>query len=242
MKITGLFLTLIISVTFFSCKKESPNDPDPTPKVKIYIEDYTSGSTHSIYTFNLNYDNKGRLVSMVSAASQGDRFEYSYQSGSVTMDLFNSNTLSIHEMFFLNNNSQVDSTFQYNDTQDSTSERYIYNGSKQLIKLIIYDYSKAVSTIDDITNYTYDASGNVITEVSSYSHTTYEYYPDLSANINLGLYLVQPTKNLIKTATISDGYDTQVLNHTYTFDTNNRLSSEKIMSDNGEIGIKTYTY
>ena len=105
---------------------------------------------------------------MVSAASQGDRFEYGYTTGGITLDLFESNTLSIHEMFFMNSNSQVDSTFQYNNTQDSMSERYIYNSSKQLIKLIEYDYSKAGSTVGNITNYTYDGRGNVITEADNY--------------------------------------------------------------------------
>ena len=61
MKITGLFLTLIISITFFSCKKEGSNDLNPSSKIKTYTEDYTSGSTHATYTFNLNYDNEGRL-------------------------------------------------------------------------------------------------------------------------------------------------------------------------------------
>ena len=241
MRKTRLFFAVIISVTFFSCKKENANDPARTSKVKTYTEDYTLGNTHIVYTFNLNYDSEGRLVSMVSTTSQGDRFEYAYQNGEATLDIFHSNAVTVHENFYLNNNSQVDSTFQYNDTNDSTSEKYFYNGKKQIIKMIEYTYSNGKATADNVTNYTYDATGNLISEVDYYSQTTYDYYPDLSYHLNLGLSFLPETINLVKTTTVSYG-TTQVVNHSYTFDSNSRLSTEKAVGDNGEIVIKTYTY
>jgi hypothetical protein len=41
---------------------------------------------------------------------------------------------------------------------------------------------------------------------------------------------------------IPSGGSTVILNHTYTFDGSNRLSTEKITDDTGDIVIKTYTY
>ena len=49
-------------------------------------------------------------------------------------------------------------------------------------------------------------------------------------------------KNLVKTTIINSGGITNTLSHTYTFDTSNRLSTEKITADTGEVVIKTYTY
>lgn len=238
-----LLFALISSTLFLSCKKETSNSPDPASRVKTYTEEYTSGSTHVTGTFNLNYDNDGRLISMISTSSQGDRFQYNYLNGGATVDIFNSNTLSVHEKFLLNSDSKLDSTFQYNDTQDTTTEKYIYNSNKQLIKMINYVYSGGSSAVDDVTTYTYDASGDAVKEQDYYSQTTCEYYTDLSNSLSLGLdFLPFNSKKLVKTTTISDGYSTQVLNHTYTFDSDKRLTGEKIITDTGDIAIKTYTY
>ncbi len=38
------------------------------------------------------------------------------------------------------------------------------------------------------------------------------------------------------------GGDITPLNHTYTFDTSNRISTEKVIADSGDIVIRTYTY
>ena len=51
---------------------------------------------------------------------------YKYNvDGSFSLDLYDDGTnLSIHENFFLNSSKLVDSTFQYDDTQDTTTEKY----------------------------------------------------------------------------------------------------------------------
>ncbi|MEO6187224.1 MAG: hypothetical protein ABIO82_08055 [Ginsengibacter sp.] len=244
MRIVRLF-PVIFLLAFASCKKESSSgDIDPLlAKVKTYTEDYTTDATHIHATFNLSYDNQGRVVSMISTASQGDRFEYSYDGSTATMELFNSNVVGIHEIVFLNSNSLPDSTFQYNDTQDTSTEKYIYNASKQLVKLIEYDYSNNVSIISNVSNYTYDAEGDMIRKTESYSETTYEYYPDLLNTLILNFDFSPGTgKHLVKKTTYSDGYDTVVLEHSYTFDSTNRLRTETVVADSGEVVIRTYTY
>jgi len=107
-----------------SCKKNSDKGPTGiTNKLKLYIEDARATPYNSIDTFSLTYDNDNRITSLRSKTLQ---FVYAYPSNGFTMDLYESSHLSIHEIGFIKGN-YVDSTFQYNDTFDSTTEKYIYN-------------------------------------------------------------------------------------------------------------------
>lgn len=248
MTIYKILLPCLFVFAFTSCQKQIDN-PDPNPvvppstdRIKTYTEDYTASSGHYVNTYNLSYDANSRIVNLVSVASPGDKFVYTYSTGSFTLDLYNSNVLGIHELLFLNSNSFIDSTVADNGPGDSTSEKYQYNAAKQLTKLTAYTISGGVRTVDDVSNYSYDNNGNLIKDVSQYSVTTYDYYPNL---INPVLFLhpfLPGPKLLIKTTTNTNGGTVVVLNHTYTFDANNRLSTEKVIADNGEILIKTYTY
>ncbi len=198
---------------------------------------------HSVVTFNLSYDAGDRLVKMISASSPGDRFEFQYANGSYILDLYNSNALSIHELILLNSNSLVDSTFQYNDTNDSTTEKYLYNAARQLITLKEYEYSMATgSVLFNTSNYVYDNNGNAIKVTDNSSATTYEYYTGLVNNLVLTTPYFPVNKNLVKTTIVNSGGTIVTLNHTYTFDSFNRLSTEKIIAGNGEMATRTYTY
>lgn len=192
----------------------------------------------------MTYDNNNRLLSIVSTpAPSGLKFVYQYSTSSFTLDLYNSNTLSIHEIAWLNAIPFVDSTFQYNNTNDTTTEKYIYNASKQLVKKNEYSYSKATGgTLDNTTNYTYDNNGNVITETDDSGTTTYDYYSNLLTPFSLNMSYSPVTKNLPKTLTLKSGGITVSATHTYTFDSNNRLTTDKAVGSNGDIITKSYTY
>jgi len=194
-------------------------------------------------TFNLAYDNNDREISMTSAVNSGDRFEFQYSTGSFIMDLYNHNVLNIHEVFYITNNSFIDSSFQYNDTQDSMTEKYIYNSAKQLITLKEYEYSTATGAVlFNTTHILYDSNGNPINATDDNSVTTYEYYPDLLNNLVFGIPYSPISKSLVKTTTYNESGTSSVFNHVYTFDASNRISTEKITSDDGEVLIKSYTY
>ena len=179
---------------------------------------------------------------MTSVSSPGDYFKYQYSTGSFAMDLHNADGSFIHENFFLNNNQLVDSTIQYNDTKDTTTEKYTYNANKQLVSLKTYDYTSANGAdVYNIENYQYDNNGNMIKMADNFSVTTYEYYPDLLNNLTIGTPYSAITKNLVKTTTVSDGGSPVTLNHVYTFDDNKRITSETITASSGEVVVKSYT-
>jgi hypothetical protein len=245
----NLFYILIVFI-FASCQKEfSNNDPGTSQsilKVKTYTEDITSGGTHSAITFNLAYDASNRLTSMISAASSGDKFVFQYSNSSYTMDLYNSNVVSIHEVFFVNSNQFVDSTVQYDDGQDTMTEKYIYNSALQLTTLKEYDYSQLTGAVlFNVENYTYDSNGNMIqsTESDNNSVTTYDYYSNLVNDVHIFTPYLPGSKNLVKTTASNIGGTITTINHTYTFDSENRLSTETATEDTtGDVVIKTYTY
>lgn len=248
MRISKILLAFIIAVSFSACQKELNPDSSGTPlsttsKIKTYTEDVTSGGTHTFMTLNLNYDSQNRLISMTSATDPGARFEYHYAIASFTLDLYNSNKLDIHEVSYLNSYSLVDSTLQYNQEKDTTTEKYIYNTAKQLIKKMQYEYSYATGAeLENVTNYFYDNIGNVIKETDYTSEYTYEYYPDLVNNFVLGTPYEATSKNLVKTTTSNAAGPFLTFHHVYTLDASKRIISETASGPDGEVGIKTYTY
>jgi hypothetical protein len=253
------FLTLLAFILICSsCQKEAtleigpttqpPTTPPPTNgahKVKTYTEDVTyGGGQHVKETFNLTYDNNDRLLSLISTTVLGNKLVYQYNTDNTyTMDIYVANVLSIHELFYLNTIPLVDSIVQYDAVgKDTTTEKYIYNSSKQLVTLKEYRYSKTTgATLLAQTNSTYDNSGNLIKEASTGYTATYDYYPDLVNNFSVGLIYYYQSKNLVKTTTENSG-STVTINHTYTFDSSNRLLSEKEVFSDGNVTIKSYTY
>jgi hypothetical protein len=161
-------LSFIVPALFlvFACKKNSgTTSSGSTDKLRLYIEDLqlAGSGSEEIDSFNVTYDNQNRITSL---ASPDLRFLYTYSSQSFTLDLYENNALSIHEIAYINSASYVDSTFQYNDTNDTTTEGYAYNGAK-LIRLTSYVYSSSGTMVETRDDYTYDNSGNMVKDVQS---------------------------------------------------------------------------
>ncbi|MGI8636563.1 MAG: hypothetical protein ACR2KZ_14295 [Segetibacter sp.] len=138
----------------------------------------------------------------------------------------------------------VDSTVQHDlSGQDTTTEKYLYNSSKQLVTLKEYTYTKrSGSTLINTTGYVTNNAGNVVQENHSSATIKYEFYPDLLNNVSIGTAYFYQNKNLVKTATtVFPNGSNEVTTHTYTFDSNNRITSEKQVSTVGTI-IQSYTY
>jgi YD repeat-containing protein len=234
--------------TFVSCKKDNnTTNTNSSALPKTYTEDIRSSAIgNSVTVYNLTYDPNNRIISMdATPAPPVLQFQYAYASDNTyTMNLYSYGSLSIHEKFWVNTTSLMDSTFQYNDTEDTTTEKYLYNTDKQLLQIKEYDYSNAVSVLSNTTSYTYDANGNPITESDDQGKLiTYDYYTDLTNTLTMGAVYTYHSKNLIKTATTQSGGSQVTATHFYSFDSSNRLTRDSITTTVADLTvIKSYTY
>lgn len=245
MKKTILSFIIISSFIFFSCKKENPASTDNSNyKVKTYSEKMVNGSDSISVDYNFTYDAQNRITSMFVVSDPSEKFIYTYNSDNkITMDLMSSAGNIYEESFF--KNSQPDSTYQYDDTQDTTTEKYIYNSSNQLTKMYEYDYSNGQASLSNTTSYTYDGSGNLVkTEDTDTNVETFDYYTDLVNSMpQISPLLPSPKTSLIKTHTVtSNGYPVGTVTFTYTFDSLNRISTVTQTESGGTIATSTFTY
>jgi hypothetical protein len=83
------------------------------------------------------------------------------------------------------------------------TEKYIYNGAKQLVTLKEYDYSLLTGgVLSNTTNYTYDSNGIQLSATDDYSVTLYD-YTALTNSLVIGTPYFPVNKNLVKTTTYS---------------------------------------
>jgi len=252
MKVSLLTIfTALIILAVASCQKSYTGLTDPSTKIKTYIEDASKTPYNSIDTFNIAYDASDRIISMVSTSGSGGLY-YSYTATSYTLDIKQGTHLVIREVSYINSNQLVDSTFQYNDTNDSSTSKLIFNAGKQLIQMLYYDYTKAGGgRLSGAETYTYDASGNMITQTDTnasgaVTETKTSTYSSFTANIGLFNMLYRPSlyKNLPLTITTKSpsGNIISIENRAYTFDSNNRVVTQTDSDNYGNVVVKTFLY
>ena len=244
------FLCLVLAAAFFlsSCKKDnSASNPNSSSQPKTYTEDIRSSIIgNSLTTYDLTYDANGRLTALAAIPSPPSiNFVYTYPAANtVTMDLYEGGVLNIHEIMWLNSSSYLDTTYQYDNTGDTTTEKYIYNGNKQLIQAIIYNYSTSGTSIYNTTSYTYDNLGNAISSEDLLGNMiSYSYYSNLPNTLRIGQSFLPQAVNCIKTEILNSNGTIETVNHYYTFDTSNRLKEDSTYTaEVNLIAIKSYTY
>lgn len=251
MKLTPMsIITAVIMLATTSCQKSYTGQTDPSTKIKTYIEDASRTPYNSIDTFNISYDASDRIISMVSTAGNGG-FYYSYTPTTYTLDIKQGTNLVIREVSYINSNQLVDSTFQYNDTNDSSTSKLVYNAGKQLIQQMYYDYTTAGGAmLTGKETYTYDASGNIITQTDTnasgaVTETKTFTYSSFTAGISLFmLYRPAMAKNLPLTITTKSpgGNIISIETRAYTFDSNNRVVTQTDSDNFGNVVVKTFLY
>lgn len=242
-------LVAFIVIVFTSCQKESADKlTTHSLKVKTYTEDVTSSYWgNSVTTYNLSYDSGDRLVNLADAANPGNKFVFAYPSSSkYSMDIFNNNVKDLHVDYLLNSQSLIDSSFQYNNTGDTLTEKYIYNAARQLTTLHQYDYSVITgANLWKTTSYTYDGGGNMIKSEDSDQTSTYEYYTDkvyLMPQL-MPMLAASQKASLLKKVTLSvNGNVLGSTSNTYTFDSKDRISTIRYDYSDGTMATRTFTY
>ena len=239
-------LTAVLLITgIFSCKKGNDASVDSSALPKTYTEDLRSSALTTKVVYNLTYDSKNRLISLAAIPEPSIvKFVYQYPDDkTVTLDLYNSNQLSIHEKFWLNSISLVDSTFQYDDTQDTSTEKYFYDPNHLLTTVNNYDYANSISILSNKTQYSYDNNGNALTQADYSGTTNFTYYTDLPYTLSVGQPYLSVPKYFIKTASSNASGSLVTATHYYKFDSNNRLIQDSAyISGVDAIAIKSYTY
>jgi YD repeat-containing protein len=230
-----------------ACKKNSgTNSQGAVNKLKMYIEDDRTLNGHQTDSFAVTYDNDNRITGLVSPNL---KFAYAYSAKSFTLDLYENGQFSIHEIAYINSASYVDSTFQFNNTNDTTTEGYTYKGN-QLVSKTTYLYSRLGTSIDSRDDYTYDNNGNMTKDVQSDGQGNINMvqtftYTDKPANVTIHpTYFAQPSKYLPATLKLTDGAGNSLgtVTYSYAFDSSGRLIKETDTADNGDVFVKTYVY
>jgi hypothetical protein len=248
MKWKTFIVPTLLLVLSSSCKKDNSNSSaSNSNRLKLYIEDATNTSYDAIDSFSFTYDGQNRITSLYST---NIKTVYAYPtSNTFTLDLYTYGVFNIHEIAYINGSSLVDSTFQYDNTNDTTTEGYIYS-SRLLMRKSTYDYSAVtgaqISTQDD---YTYDNNGNPIKDIQSDGYgnvntvSTFTYTNQL-LNYSIGPTYIPQSKNLPATQVQTDGLGNHIATvaYTYVFDSSNRVIKETDAVDNGESVVKTYVY
>src|SRR5690348_3609182 len=241
---TLLPFSLCMVLLLAACQKDKqPDANSDILKVKSYTEKVVSSDGDSIVAnYNLSYDAQNRITAINQVEVPGNKFLFTYESDSkFSIEIYVIGALSIHEDIFLNSNHFVDSTYQYNDEEDTTSEKYIYNANNQLSTLKEFNNS----VVDNVTTYSYDGEGNLVKTTDTDNEVeTFDYYPDLV----FAMPFTNPLRStipahLVKNHKItSNGYVVANIVSTYTFDSKNRISTITQALDDGGVATQTFTY
>lgn len=241
-------LVLAAMLILISCKKDnSAANSNNSSLPRTYTEDIRSSVIGNAYAvFDITYDANNRITALTATPSPPVyNFVYTYPAaGTVTLDFYQGGILNIHEILWLNASSNLDSTYQFDNTGDTTTEKYFYNGSSQLIKENSYIYSSSETTLDNITAYTYDNLGNVASANDYHgTSTSYTYYTDLPYTLTLSQSFTPRPLYFVKTAVTNYSGTEVTTNHYYTFDNSNRLIKDSAsIVEYDAITIKSYSY
>lgn len=241
---TLTLLSLGMVLLLAACQKDKEPDANSNVlKIKSYSEKVVSSEGDSIVAnYNLTYDAKNRITAINQVEIPGNKFLFAYESDSrFSTDIYLMGALSIHEDVFLNGSHFVDSTYQYNDEKDTSSEKYIYNANNQLST--VKGFYKSV--MDNVITYSYDGEGNLVKTTDTDNEVeTFDYYPDLVFAMPFTNPLQSTTPaHLIKNHKItSNGYVVANIVSTYTFDSKNRISTITQTLDDGSFATQTFTY
>ena len=249
-KFSFLPLLALCSIAFVSCSDDESTNSQIDTRIRTYVEDSRAIPFGSLDTMDVTYDASNRAA-LISKRNGSFSMSYVYNGTSeYTMTMTESGTLSLWQKLMANGMGLVDSTIQSDMPGDSTTEKYFYNASSQLIEMRAYDYNSGSSALSDITRYEYDGNGNKTKEVELTATgdtiyvmtTTYgsavpnwyksgiQFMPVVQKNLPLSTSYYDPATGDTETTTI-----------TYEMDASNRITKETYVTGFGTY-IKSYIY
>lgn len=246
MKNTLSTLAILSTLILGSCSKSNDNTNPIVSLPQTYTEDIRSSALNSLTTYNLTYDGNFRLLSMVSVPEPSvSKFIFQYPTSlTATMDMYNGTDLGIHEDIWLTTAGFADSTLQYNDTQDTTTEKYFYDAGNLLQKANYYDYHSTGSVLTKTSIYTYDVFGNALTQTDSPGGLFYTYtYYNVPNTSSIGNSFIPGSANLLRSTTVDVSGVLTTAMHFYSFDGSNRVIKDSISTTGTDlVVVKSYTY
>jgi hypothetical protein len=242
---SSLYILLLI-IAIPACKKDTAGSSHGNQKITSYTEDFTApGVGHVVETFNVSYDGQGRITGIESASKKGHRMVYQYTGNDrFTYDKYEDDKVTLHNDYFINAElGLVDSTYQYNNQRDTSSVKYIYDSDKKLVKQKQYVHNYLLPPVwYNTVSYQYDLKGTLTKESDNYYETSYGYDDDVDNTVKLEPFYF-PVQQRLPSHTFTTRWGITITTvHTYTFDPNKRISSEKAASSDGRVTIRTYTY
>jgi len=239
-------LCLLVIVTCnTACKKDSTSNA--SHKLKSYTEDVSAlGVGHTVESFNITYDDKDRITSVVSTTKSGHKLIYKYTNNDqFTFEKIEDDKVTLHCTYYINAEvSKIDSVYQYNIRKDTLSVKYLYNSDGQIIKEkeYLHSYLIANPVWANTVKYQYDLQGTLTRKSDDYYETSYRYDADYKNTVQLEPFYF-PVQEQLPTHTYTQRFGTLItIEHTYTFDGDKRLISEKAVSSDGKTTIRNYTY
>ncbi|WP_207514305.1 hypothetical protein [Longitalea luteola] len=243
---TIAFSLVTLFVVTTSCKKESTNNSNASHKLKSYTEDVLAVGGRLVETYNVNYDAEGRPTSLVSVNRPGYyRMEYTYlDNGKFTFEKIEGDKVIMHNTYYLNSHSLVDSTFQYNQLNDTISFKYLYDEENRLVRKKEYIHSYLISkpVLANTINYHYDLQGLLTRVTETYAEITYRY-----DSVHINTVQLEPAyfpfQEKLPTHTYTTRHGRTIeTQHTYQYDGQRRLIQERAAGSDGRVTLKTYTY
>lgn len=250
-----IFIFIITSVSFFSCKKEkdtpTPNSGgDSTTKNWRLAKSYVGGVLYSEYHYNDN----NTLTDFVVYIN-GDTYKTTYiylNNGKIDKRVSTKNETELTTVYkYIYSNDTLIQIKWYDDLAEQllkTTDNYLYENSR--IWKIAKDYEEPTS-VDYTTTYTYGSQGEVLKiEITSANDTTVKritqtFYSNTAPSFYTNKFdPATPNYSFLLVKTGSYNYlNNANYEKTYTFDDNGNVISETYTNlSTGNATTTTYEY
>lgn len=235
------FCMLFFFFSACSKKSDSPSPPQGT-RLTRYTEILNPRTFYSVTTsYDISYDQNNKVASIVNSNDPGSKFMFDYVSDGYNFDIYGSGNVLIHRKVMFSGNT-IDSTIEYNNEGDTTTEKYIYWAGGILKFLLKYDVTPSGPQLSNVTEYTYGLNNMLVSEKDYHSSTVYSYDRQEVSNFSLYPIYVNRSKQLPSLVSFSEGNGIVTSEHTYTFDAEKRLIKDEIVLSTGQTMEKAFKY